>query len=1044
MVHWLRKIYNATAVCLSVPCSLKKLATALRCQSKWLSKAPSADVTKKVLSSHYLMFGMGNQQRYPRLMSYLRGIWVLPFIAILLCDTALAQRGRHTEHESPYDPFEKVVHPTPELARTPRGRAAFRWYHEQKAAGLLPQQPKSDDAQETRYFRIWDPDENEPVSMRFEHVGSDLHDPSVSGFRLWAGYIELQSGRITDQQIADHIVYLAHRTPNNAANIDPNKGAIENTIALYGEPSDADGNGIVEVLWYELLYAGAAGYVDVWDWTSEGNGADIVHVGSAQKDVVWWTSTLAHELHHLIQYNYDIDHAFVDEGMAEAGVIPAGLVAFYPYYLTYPSAYALPMYEWHGYLTSYERAALLFTYIAQRIGVRNMYAITQDPGYLTEGIVSAFDRVDFDVPLDEIIMDWHVANLLNDQSVRPEWGYETEDRKDVRASPQTKLHGSRDYALPMRTRSHAPGSPLYIAFEDMDKIELFYRAEEERHADVVRSVFMQFDANDEFVQLFDIPHNSRYSIHDQIHRGVWLIAHTDPDANWAEVTYEANWGNPQASDSLVTIVYDDGMTARPPGFDTYGVYYDIVGTSRVAVRFAPRSFVGEAGEMYLNKLWLPAYWFDFWAHFGVPAGAKRELEWFVYSHKDNEPDSVLYSGIAEDASGLEQPTTWDLQLFDVDIAAGTIGPLPDTVYIAFTPTMVENNGMSFDVSPSNQSEDVALVMHFSNGTLDRLERWWDTETVNNDSEYALGGTRNTVPPVRAQFAFGPAGTAGLQFTGGIADQSFPRAKAISPLVLPEASGGVSPIDYVLTPDLPAGLGFVGSTRTISGTPTEVTTVPVLYTYTATDANGSADSLQFNIEVFARVHFAQGIADQSFPRGQPIAPWILPEAVGGVSPISYSLNPALPTGLSFVALTRTISGTPTEVTSAPLRFTYTAIDSVGDAASSQFNIEVHSPVAAEHVALPESFSMRGNYPNPFQQSTRLVFDLPWSAWVTVEVMDLTGRRVLTVPAKRLAPGWGRSVEVMSGSGLPSGLYLYRMTVTSPEGSLSHTDSFMRIR
>ena len=990
-------------------------------------------------------------QRHSKLTSYSRLLWllcVMLFIMLLLRDAAWAQRGRNTEREVPYDPFEKVVHLTPELARTPRGLAALRWYHEQKAAGLLPRRYERDDSSKTRYFRIWDDDVNGPVPMRFEHVGSDMHNPSVSGFRLWASYHALQAGGITDQQVVDYIEYLADRTPYNTANIDPSKGAIENTIALYGQPVDVDGNGIVEVLWYDLLFPGAAGFVDAWDLTPEGNSADILHVARLG-DLVVWTSTVAHELHHLIQLNYDSnDHVFVVEGTAEGGIIPVGLEAFYPGYLAYPSAYTLPGYEFNHDHMSYERSALFFTYVAQRIGVRNMYTITQDPGYLTQGIVNSFHSVDFDVPLDELIFDWHIANYLNDQSVRPEWGYETESRTDVRASPYKILHGSHDHALPLHTRSHAPGSPLYIAFENMPQLELFFKVENGRNAGALRSVFMQFDAHDELMQLFDVPLNSKYPIHDHIHRGVWLIAHVDPDASWATVTYEANWNSPLdpvGSDSVATVVYDDGTTATPPGFDQQGVFYDLTETGQVAVRFVPRSFFDEAGELYLSNLWLPAYWFDYWPHVygGVSAGAKREVEWFVYSHKDNEPDSVLYSGIAEDASGLETPTTWDTQLFAVDMVPGTIGPLPDTVYIAFTPTMVENNGMSIQASASNQTEDVALVMHSTLLGTGALERWWDLKTINNDGVLATGGTRNTVPPVRARFALGPPGE--LQFSGGIADQSFPRATAISHLVLPEATGGVPPIDYTLTPDLPAGLGFVSTTRTISGTPTDVTMVPVRYTYKATDANGSVGSLEFNIEVYARVHFAQGLADQSFPRTQPIVPLILPEATGGLSPISYSLAPALPTGLGFVTSTRTISGTPTEVTPAPVQMTFTAVDSAGDAASLLFNIEVLSPVAAEYRALPESFSMRGNYPNPFQQSTQLVIDLPWSAWVTVEVMDLTGRRVLTVPAERLDSGWGRSVEVtMTGPGLPSGLYLYRMTVTSPEGSSSHTGRFMRIR
>ena len=67
-------------------------------------------------------------------------------------------------------------------------------------------------------------------------------------------------------------------------------------------------------------------------------------------------------------------------------------------------------------------------------------------------------------------------------------------------------------------------------------------------------------------------------------------------------------------------------------------------------------------------------------------------------------------------------------------------------------------------------------------------------------------------------------------------------------------------------------------------------------------------------------------------------------------------------------------------------------------------------------------MRGNYPNPFRQTTRLVFDLPLPTLVTVEVMDVTGRRVLTAPSVGLAAGWEHSIE-LSGTTLSSGLCIF---------------------
>ena len=93
----------------------------------------------------------------------------------------------------------------------------------------------------------------------------------------------------------------------------------------------------------------------------------------------------------------------------------------------------------------------------------------------------------------------------------------------------------------------------------------------------------------------------------------------------------------------------------------------------------------------------------------------------------------------------------------------------------------------------------------------------------------------------------------ISFPDRIADQSYPQGAPIAALILPEVTSGVPPINYTLTLlDLPLGLRFDLSTRSISGTPTEVTP-PVTLTYTATDANGAAESLMFTIEVVSPVN-----------------------------------------------------------------------------------------------------------------------------------------------------------------------------------------------
>ena len=317
-----------------------------------------------------------------------------------------------------------------------------------------------------------------------------------------------------------------------------------------------------------------------------------------------------------------------------------------------------------------------------------------------------------------------------------------------------------------------------------------------------------------------------------------------------------------------------------------------------------------------------------------------------------------------------------------------------------------------------------------------LYLFFEGQALCAPSDDAFQAWLSTVPNVN-----GPT-CAAVQFAGDVEDQTYTVGQAISDLVLPEASGGVATLAYTLEPPLPAGLAFDDATRTISGSPTAVTPA-TSYTYSATDNAGSSASLTFTIEIVAAVGFQDMIADQSFPRAQPITPLVFPEATGGVQPIEYQLTPSLPTGLEFDAAIRILTGTPTEITSGAQLYTYSATGANGSSDTLQFALEVYSPVAAEHEYLPESFDVRGNYPNPFRQSTRLVFDLPWPAHVTVEVMDIMGRRVHLEPPTAFSAGWEHGMT-LSGSGMSSGLYLYRLKATSAEGTSVHTGRLVRVR
>ena len=161
--------------------------------------------------------------------------------------------------------------------------------------------------------------------------------------------------------------------------------------------------------------------------------------------------------------------------------------------------------------------------------------------------------------------------------------------------------------------------------------------------------------------------------------------------------------------------------------------------------------------------------------------------------------------------------------------------------------------------------------------------------------------------------------------------------------------------YTLSPAAPAGLTLDASARTLTGTPTQAQPATP-YTYTATDADGDTATLTFTITVEADLTPSFGdrtIAEQSYVQNTAIATLTLPRASGGDGTLTYTLRPAVPTGLTFDAGARTLTGAPTQAQPAT-PYTYTATDADGDSASLTFTITVEAlPVPASPSGLAAS-------------------------------------------------------------------------------------------
>lgn len=79
-------------------------------------------------------------------------------------------------------------------------------------------------------------------------------------------------------------------------------------------------------------------------------------------------------------------------------------------------------------------------------------------------------------------------------------------------------------------------------------------------------------------------------------------------------------------------------------------------------------------------------------------------------------------------------------------------------------------------------------------------------------------------------------------------------------------------------------------------------------------------------------------------------------------------------------------------------------------------------------VPNGYKLSDNYPNPFNPSTSIAFDLPQRSHVTIEIFNLLGQRVARLidedyPAGSHIVTWdGMSSD---GQSVPTGIYLYRL-------------------
>jgi hypothetical protein len=72
---------------------------------------------------------------------------------------------------------------------------------------------------------------------------------------------------------------------------------------------------------------------------------------------------------------------------------------------------------------------------------------------------------------------------------------------------------------------------------------------------------------------------------------------------------------------------------------------------------------------------------------------------------------------------------------------------------------------------------------------------------------------------------------------------------------------------------------------------------------------------------------------------------------------------------------------------------------------------------------EEYQLLPNYPNPFNPSTKIKFDLPKSEFINLKVYNILGEEIAIVVSNKLQAG--NHTYEFDGSNLSSGIYFYRI-------------------
>lgn len=430
--------------------------------------------------------------------------------------------------------------------------------------------------------------------------------------RIWVEDDSWNSQYVTQVEVDS--IYKALEVSTASGSLDPSMGIVDIDTMLFGQPPNRNGDGIIDFLILDIKddfdpdegkFSFIAGYFYPNDQmnNSYSNQRDLLYLDSQpgifykdNRRTTTVLSTTAHELQHLIHYNYDTNEEnWVNEGLSELAAAYCGYGIGLPYlYLRNTNRSLISFPQAGAEVADYAKVGLWTLYMAEQLGLDFIKALTQDNAHSISSyhaILPMFTNQSF----NQIYQNWTIANYVNDIGIDAHYGYAHPEARGLQALETQTFYSYWQSTSGLLKQYGAS----YFAFRGQDTLQIDFTNLPDRAVMIRKtensvsvtpitqqSEVSEFNLDDEFIMLLTNSLSERqyaYSAYAPFSLQQYREVTYDDYQTDGVITHSNSWSvanrfvvpsnglqlnkikfyNPLSNTSVRIQIYNDNGTGRP-------------------------------------------------------------------------------------------------------------------------------------------------------------------------------------------------------------------------------------------------------------------------------------------------------------------------------------------------------------------------------------------------------------------------------------------------------------------------------------------------